>query len=173
MADEENSNEKLEEKLAKAEKGKRISLVVGIGLGIVLGVTAAVLTILEAQKADEAVVEEVVEEEVEIEPEYLEDTITNIPVPLLDKYGKVLYYVYMDFRIEVRNDDDVDFVEERIPRVIEAFNIEMTQNSISKPGQVGTIDYAAVSKRLVNAANKALGRPAVTNVNIVKVIAAG
>lgn len=170
MSDANNQMEEMEEKLSKAEKGKRISLVVGMGLGIVLGVTAAVLTVYEANKLEEVPVEEEVVEEVEIEPEYLDEPLVNIPGPLQDDRGNVFGYMFFDFKIEARNDDDVDFLEDRIPLLIEAFNKEMSMRSISMPGRPGSVDYDNLSKRLVSAANKALGRPAVLRIHIVKAI---
>lgn len=91
------------------------------------------------------------------------------PVPRRKRFD---YYLYLDVKIEVADDGDVNRVQGEIPLLRDAALRELHKGSIMRKDGVLGVDLRAMKQRLVTSMNTALGEPLVSKVLISKLVKA-
>jgi flagellar basal body-associated protein FliL len=87
------------------------------------------------------------------------------PVPRRKRFD---YYLYVDLKIELLDDGEINRVQSELPLLRDAALRELHKGSLMRTDGVLGVDLRAMKKRLVQSMNTALGEPLISKVLISK-----
>lgn len=93
--------------------------------------------------------------------------LDRLSAPLLAD-NIVMGYVLLDLSLEVKNKSDELAVVQKLPALRAAFLRAVTETPIGKPDQPLVVDFASLTARLQDTANRELGKPLVKRVLVVQ-----
>lgn len=79
--------------------------------------------------------------------------VDRVSAPLIAEQVHVVGHVSMYIRLQVEDNDDQDWVRDRLPMVRHAINLAVTREGVSFPDDGHKVDYEGTSKRIAKAIN--------------------
>jgi flagellar basal body-associated protein FliL len=147
MSDEENVEEG-----QQPEKRSKLPLILMLVGGLVVGGGGAASYFMflapkeEVQKTDQSQDEIDKEKLAARKPVFV--VVDRVSAPMISKDNVVVGHVSMYVRLQVKNDDDLDWVRDRLPMVRHAINLSVAKDGVSFPESPFTVDYDGTAKRI-------------------------
>lgn len=146
---------------------KKIVIFGALGV-LLLGGGGAAAFMMMGGKEDKAAEEQA---EVEVvasrEPIYLR--MEGLTAPII-RANRIRHYIFLNVTLEMSDNSAREEAMALRPRLHDAFLREFYSRSVSDKDGKGTIDFAAIKKRLQKQANKVLGEDMVLNVLVTRAV---
>ncbi len=84
------------------------------------------------------------------------------------KNGRVRYNIFLTLNLEFSDDDKKEIVRKRLPKIRNAFLLEVHDKSILYKDDKRGIDFVRLRKRLMASAEKAVGKDMVRDILVVE-----
>ena len=143
---------------------KKIIIIVAILAAVLLGAAGAGAYFLLPEPTElEAAL-------AETPPEFVEIKVIASPV---QRGGRVRGYVYIGVTLEVPDADNVESVQHRLPRLRDAYVLDLHRDPPRLAGKKGAIEIADVKTRFLDLAHEVFGKGIVRDVLVRQTIKVG
>lgn len=96
--------------------------------------------------------------------------VDRVSAPLINNRMVVVGHVSMYIRLQVKNDDDIDWLRDRLPMVRHAINLSVTKNGVNFPDSPFSVDYDGAAKRIAESVSAYLQTDKVLAVHITEAV---
>jgi len=105
----------------------------------------------EVAEADQTEDEKKKQELAELKPLFV--LVDRISAPLISADNVIVGHVSMYVRLQVKNEDDKDWVRDRLPMVRHAINLGVAKTGVNYKDSPFTVDYDGTATRITDAVN--------------------
>lgn len=148
MSDEENVDELPAAEPKKSKLPLILMLIGGLAIG---GGGATGYFMFAAPKAETAQTDQTDDQKEKEQlaarkPKFVD--VDRVSAPLINERKVVVGHVSMYIRLQVKDDDDIDWIRDRLPMVRHAINLSVTKTGVNFPDSPFAVDYDGAAKRI-------------------------